>query len=163
MSRRRQPHQKRPKGSSPWRRRPRQSVRRTRRKKGDKSKNAKMANVGVIYTLRVTGGVVEGPIHKRVYATFRPLEQLMIWLRAEANQRGYGRTRTIFIAVGGVRRAAAADVAGAGRGAQVSRVSFPYRSRPARRNPLDTRKGSEKSSEPLVFLGGAEGDRTLGL
>jgi hypothetical protein len=100
MSRRRRPHQKRPKGSAPWRRRPRKAVRRRRRKKGDKSKNAKMANVGVIYTLRVTGGVVEGPIHKRVYATFRPLEQLMIWLRAEADKRGYGKKRTIFIADG---------------------------------------------------------------
>ncbi len=100
MSRRRRPHQKRPAGTSKWRRRPRKAVRRKRRKKGDKSKNAKMANVGVIYTLRIAGGVIEGPIHKRVYATFRCLEQLMIWLRAEADKRGYGSKRTIFIADG---------------------------------------------------------------
>src|SRR6266542_5458286 len=102
MSRRRRPHLKRPRNEAgpKWRRRRRKGTPRKRRKKGDKSKNAKMANVGVIYTLRVTAGQVEGPIHKRVYATFRSLEQLMLWLRVEAIKRGYGTKRTIFIADG---------------------------------------------------------------
>ena len=100
MSRRRKPHQKRPRGErKAWRRR-RKGTPRKRRKKGDKSKNAKMANVGVIYTLRVKDGVVEGPIEKRVYATFRSMEYLMQWLLAEARKRGYGTKRTIFLADG---------------------------------------------------------------
>ena len=37
-----------------------------RRKKGDKSKNAKIAFVGIVYTLRKTPHGVEGPIHKRM-------------------------------------------------------------------------------------------------
>jgi hypothetical protein len=101
MSRRRQPHVKRPRGErKPWRRRRRHGTPRKRRKKGDKSKNAKMANVGVIYTLRVRGGLVEGPIEKRVYGTFRNMEHLMQWLLAEATKRGYGTKQTIFLADG---------------------------------------------------------------
>ena len=102
MSRRRRPHVKRPRNHSgpKWRRRRRKGPPRKRRKKGDKSKNAKMANVGVIYTLRVTNGEIEGPIHKRVYATFYSLDRLMFWLHAEALKRGYGTKRTIFIADG---------------------------------------------------------------
>lgn len=101
MSRRRKPHQKRPRSERrAWRRRKRKGTPRKRRKKGDKSKNAKMANVGVIYTLRVTAGVIEGPISKRVYATFRNMEQLMKWLLAEATKRGYGTKRTVFLADG---------------------------------------------------------------
>jgi len=103
MSRRRRPHVKRPREEPghKWRRRRRNNgAPRKRRKKGDKSKNAKMANVGVIYSLRVTKGEVEGPIHKRVYGTFLSLERLALWLRVEAIKRGYGTKRTIFIADG---------------------------------------------------------------
>lgn len=73
---------------------------RPRRKKGDKSKNAKVAFVGVIYTLQQTPDGVEGPINKRVYATFESHEALFAWLRAEAERRGYGRKRTLFLADG---------------------------------------------------------------
>ncbi len=105
MSRRRRPHTKRPRDQAApkWRRRARRVGPRKRRKKGDKSKNAKIATIGVIYTLRRTpDGVVEGPIHKRVYATFRNTEALFIWLRGEAQKRGYGKkgTRTLFLADG---------------------------------------------------------------
>jgi hypothetical protein len=101
MSRRRKPHVKRPRGEGKaWRRRRRNGTPRKRRKKGDKSKNAKMANVGVIYTLRVKDGLVEGPIEKRVYGTFRNMEQLMQWLLAEAKKRGYGTKQTVFLADG---------------------------------------------------------------
>jgi hypothetical protein len=101
MSRRRRPHQKRSADERrPWRRRRRRGTPRKRRKKGDKSKNAKMANVGVIYTLRVKDGMIEGPIEKRTYATFLRMEQLFIWIHAEALKRGYGAKRTIFLADG---------------------------------------------------------------
>ena len=73
---------------------------RARRKKGDKSKNAKIAVVGVIYTLRRTPDGIEGPINKRLIATFESHEALFQWLRAEADRRGYGRKRTLFLADG---------------------------------------------------------------
>lgn len=105
MSRRRRSHRKRPRDQAgpKWRRRQHRAQPRKRRKKGDKSKNAKIATVGVIYSLRRTpDGLIEGPIHKRVYATFRNAEALFIWLRGEAQKRGYGRkgTRTLFLADG---------------------------------------------------------------
>ncbi|MFA4974899.1 MAG: hypothetical protein WC683_20035 [bacterium] len=71
-----------------------------RRAKGDKSKNAKLAVVGVLYTLRRTAQGMEGPICKRVYGTFESHEALFIWLRREADKRGYGRKETIFLADG---------------------------------------------------------------
>lgn len=71
-----------------------------RRTKGKKSKNAKVAVVGVLYTLRPTLDGMEGPIAKRVYATFESHEALFIWLRREADKRGYGKKQTIFLADG---------------------------------------------------------------
>jgi hypothetical protein len=103
MSRRRKPHKKRPRSETgmKWRRTRRRKRPRKRRKKGDKSKNAKIATVGVIYTIRRTpDGQIEGPIHKRVYATFRNAEALFVWLRAEANKRGYATKRVVFLADG---------------------------------------------------------------
>lgn len=103
MSRRRRPHTKRPRSErgTKWRRRRHRKSPRKRRKKGDKSKNAKIATVGVIYTIRRTpNGEIEGPIHKRVYATFRNAEALFVWLRGEANKRGYDHKRVVFLADG---------------------------------------------------------------
>jgi hypothetical protein len=103
MSRRRKPHKKRPRSETgtKWRRIRHQKSPRKRRKKGDKSKNAKIATVGVIYTIRRTAhGEIEGPIHKRVYATFRNAEALFVWLRGEANKRGYASKRVLFLADG---------------------------------------------------------------
>jgi hypothetical protein len=71
-----------------------------RRGPGQKSKNAKMAVVGVLYTLRKTAKGMEGPINKRVYATFESHEELFIWLRREADKRGYGKKPTVFLADG---------------------------------------------------------------
>ena len=71
-----------------------------RRKKGDKSKNAKVAFVGVIYTLKQTRYGWEGPIHKRVYGTFESHEALFQRLLPIAKRRGYGRKQTYFIADG---------------------------------------------------------------
>jgi len=98
---RRRPHAAR-EGAERHRRRTRRRARvRPRRRKGDKSKNAKVAFVGVIYTLgRAVDGTREGPIHKRIYATFDSHAALFKWLHAEAVKRGYGKKRTLFIGDG---------------------------------------------------------------
>lgn len=84
------------------RRRRRHARQRPRRAKGDKSKNAKVAFVGVIYTLGAPDkdGTREGPIHKRIYATFDSHAALFEWLHHEAVKRGYGTKRTLFLADG---------------------------------------------------------------
>jgi hypothetical protein len=73
---------------------------RVRRTKGKKSKNAKVAFVGVLYTLRRTKDGLDGPIGKRVYATFESHEALFKWLQKEAKKRGYGVKPMLFIADG---------------------------------------------------------------
>lgn len=73
---------------------------RPRRAKGDKSKNAKIAFVGVIYTLRATRFGWEGPINKRLIATFESHDALFRWLSEHAVRRGYGDKRTVFLADG---------------------------------------------------------------
>lgn len=73
---------------------------RVRRTKGKKSKNAKVAVVGVVYTLRRTAKGMEGPINKRIIATFESHEALFVWLHREAVKRGYGQKRTLFLADG---------------------------------------------------------------
>ncbi len=73
---------------------------RKRRAKGDKSKNAKLAVVGVIYTLHRTPEGVEGPINKRLIATFESHEALFVWMHHEAKKRGYGKKQTVFLADG---------------------------------------------------------------
>lgn len=77
---------------------------RARRGPGKKSKNAKMAAVGAIYTLkRDANGKLEGPVNKRVYATFKSYRALFEWLRDEANKRGYGTakfSKVLFLADG---------------------------------------------------------------
>ena len=63
-----------------------------RRNKGDKSKNAKMATVVVMYTLRrdPTGTRwLLGPINRRVYASFAPNRHAFAIARREANKRGF--------------------------------------------------------------------------
>jgi hypothetical protein len=100
--RRCRPHE-RPDSTSTVRRHRRQLRKariRPRRTKGKKSKNSKAAVVGIIYTLKRTTKGVEGPINKRVYATFEGHEALFIWLRREADKRGYPRKRTVFLADG---------------------------------------------------------------
>lgn len=67
-----------------------------RRKKGDKSKNAKMATMVVMYTLRRSGELLLGPLNKRVYASFAPKRHAFEIARREADKRGFktesGRT-----------------------------------------------------------------------
>lgn len=76
---------------------------RVRRTTGKKSKNAKVAVVGVLYTLRQTTDGLDGPVNKRVYATFTGYRALFTWLHAEAVKRGYGTrrfSRVLFLADG---------------------------------------------------------------
>lgn len=71
-----------------------------RRTKGKKSKNAKVAVVGVLYTLKRTEKGLEGPIGKRVMATFDTHEALFQWLHREALKRGYPHKEAVFLADG---------------------------------------------------------------
>ena len=61
-----------------------------RRAKGDKSKNGKVAHVVVVYTLKQVGNRLEGPVNKRVFASFRPKRAAFETARAEAERRGFG-------------------------------------------------------------------------
>ncbi len=61
-----------------------------RRKKGDKSKNGKMATIVTMYTLRRSAdGTLEGPINKKVYASYAPKRHAIAIARREANKRGF--------------------------------------------------------------------------
>lgn len=98
--RRRQPRRRQRGTKRHGRRQRRREHPRPRRKKGDKSKNAKVAFVGVLYTLRKTRHGYEGPINKRLIATFESHEALFRWLHEHAVRRGYGRKRSFFLADG---------------------------------------------------------------
>src|SRR5207253_2501585 len=60
-----------------------------RRKKGDKSKNAKMATVVVMYTLERQGELLLGPINRRIYVSFGPKRHAFEWARDQAARRGF--------------------------------------------------------------------------
>ena len=61
-----------------------------RKKKGDKSKNAKMSTIVVMYTLkRNAEGLLEGPINKKVYASYAPKRHAVAIARREADKRGF--------------------------------------------------------------------------
>lgn len=61
-----------------------------RRQPGDKSKNARMATVVVMYTLRRTGGRrLDGPLNKRVYGSFANKLHAVEFARREATKRGF--------------------------------------------------------------------------
>lgn len=61
-----------------------------RRQKGDKAKNGKMATIVVMYTLRKSpDGTLEGPLNKRVYASYAPKRHAVAIARREADKRGF--------------------------------------------------------------------------
>lgn len=94
LRRRRRPHKERKKAPSPRHRGRKRRGRYEplpRRKKGDKSKNAKMATVVVMYTLRSEGTLLLGPINKRFYASFAPKKHAFEYARREADRRGFTR------------------------------------------------------------------------
>jgi hypothetical protein len=103
-ARRCKPHKKgraRTKGARGRRRQKRNARPRARRTKGKKSKNARMAKVIVIYTLRRNrDGTLDGPINKRVIATFGNRRRAFEIARREAVKRGYGKKPTYFLADG---------------------------------------------------------------
>ena len=63
---------------------------RRRRRKGDKSKNARMCTVVVMYTLQRRGSELLGPKNKRVYVSFGPKELAFQWAQRHAVRRGFG-------------------------------------------------------------------------
>lgn len=61
-----------------------------RRKKGDKAKNGKMATIVTMYTLKQSeDGTLEGPLNKKVYASYAPKRHAVAIARREANKRGF--------------------------------------------------------------------------
>lgn len=103
-ARRRRAHAARRRNRRHHRRAKRKRRPRMRRGPGKKSKNAKMATVGLLYTLkRGADGKLDGPVNKRVYATFEGHRALFEWLAAEARKRGYGTkkfSKVLFVADG---------------------------------------------------------------
>ncbi|MCB9655997.1 MAG: transposase [Deltaproteobacteria bacterium] len=62
-----------------------------RRRKGDKRKNAKVATMLVMYTLRRKGTRrLEGPVNRRHYASFGSKRHAFAIARREAEKRGFG-------------------------------------------------------------------------
>jgi hypothetical protein len=66
-----------------------------RRKKGDHSKNGRAATLVVMYTLKeakLPGGRqrLEGPVNRRVYASYAPKRHAFAVARRDANRRGFG-------------------------------------------------------------------------
>lgn len=73
-----------------------------RRKKGDKSKNAKMATLVVMYTLRRStdgSGRLYGPMNRRFYASFAPKRHTFAVARREADKRGFTRGSGKFVQI----------------------------------------------------------------
>jgi hypothetical protein len=103
-ARRTRPHRRKKGNRRHQRRARRREEPKVRRKPGKKSKNAKMAALGAIYTLKRTPeGDLDGPINKRVYATFVSYRALFQWLITEARKRGYGTdkfSKVVFLADG---------------------------------------------------------------
>jgi len=65
-----------------------------RRKQGDKSKNARMATIVVMYTLKRAADGTErllGPINRRQYASFAPKRHAFEIARREADKRGFSK------------------------------------------------------------------------
>lgn len=64
-----------------------------RRKKGDHTKNGRAATLVVMYTLKSTTAAgrqrLEGPINRRVYASYAPKRHAFAVARRDANRRGF--------------------------------------------------------------------------
>lgn len=97
LERRRGPRRPNPYPDSPRHRGRSQRARRgskPRRKKGDKSKNGRMATVVVMYTLQQGIGpdgepILKGPINRWVYASYAPKRHAFQIARREADKRGF--------------------------------------------------------------------------
>lgn len=95
LEKRRGPRRENPHPGSPRHRRRAARKRRgskKRRQKGDKSKNGKMATIVTMYTLKKsTDDTLEGPINKKVYASYAPKRHTVAIARREADKRGFQR------------------------------------------------------------------------
>jgi hypothetical protein len=60
-----------------------------RRAKGDKSKNARMATLVLIYSLRREGDKLVGPINQWVHASFASKQQAFVIAQREVHKRGF--------------------------------------------------------------------------
>ncbi len=92
LEKRRRPWSKEERAPSPrhrGRKRRKGWKKKTRRKPGDKSKNAKMANIVVMYTLKSQGDLLLGPLNKRVYGTFANKRRAFAFAAREAKKRGF--------------------------------------------------------------------------
>ena len=93
LKKRRRPRRKTGRAMSPrhrGRQHRKRRGRRRRRAKGDKSKNAKMGTVLVMYTLKRQGRYLLGPINRWLYASFACKKHAFAIARREANKRGFG-------------------------------------------------------------------------
>lgn len=82
----------------------RKCCRRTRRKKGDKSKNGRSITIVAMYTLRIgSDGLLHGPINKKVWGSYAPRKVMLEWARRQATKRGFppNTNKRIHIAVDG--------------------------------------------------------------
>ena len=89
---RRQPWKNRPRAASPrhrGRQRRGRGEKRPRRQPDDKSKNARMATMVVMYTLRTVSTELHGPIGKWHYASFAPKKHAFAIAWREARKRGF--------------------------------------------------------------------------
>ena len=78
--------------------------RKTRRTKGDKSKNGRSVTLVVMYTLRRgEDGRLHGPLNKKVFGTFGSRKSALDWARAQATRRGFppGTDKTVQLVVDG--------------------------------------------------------------
>ena len=93
LRRRRGKRRPRPEGASPrhrGRQRRKRHPKKARRRKSDKSKNANMATMVVMYTLKQDGKNLLGPINRFLYASFAPKEHAFVVAQREAIKRGFG-------------------------------------------------------------------------
>lgn len=91
LERRRGKRRKRPAPSPRHRGRDKRKAygKKPRRKKGDKSKNGRVASMVVMYTLKREGKRLLGPINRWCYASFAPKRHAFQVARREANKRGF--------------------------------------------------------------------------
>lgn len=102
LERRKQPHRAKSgaQRAEKQKHRKRQSVSHKEPGRKGHSKNAKVAFIGVVYTLKQTETGLSGPINKRVFATFESHDALFKMLKKEALKRGYGSKPTLFLGDG---------------------------------------------------------------
>lgn len=94
LARRRQPRAHDDKAPSPrhrGRHRRDRHPEKPRRKTGDVSKNARVANSILMYTLKRKGALLLGPINRQFYASFGSKENAFRIARREADKRGFAK------------------------------------------------------------------------